>query len=216
MTDRRSPFAALGLPRVLGTLRRKFFRTPLDVVVSSLVLALLGWAGWSVLDWAVVNATWTSPDGSSEVCRDHAGACWAVIDVRWRLILFGLFPFEEQWRSTIACIAIVLTGILSCIPVFWTPLRLSLLWLAGFAVFYTLMRGGVLGLVPVAPSEWGGLTLTVFVYATGILIGMPTAIALALLRRSQLPWIAHTVGLLIDTVRSLDEVADSVDIELTA
>lgn len=203
MTDSRSSLTSRSLLQPVGALRRKFFGTPFDVVVSGLVLFLLGWAGWSVLDWAVVHATWTSPDGSSEVCRDHAGACWAVIDVRWRLIVFGLFPFEEQWRSTIACIVIVLTGILSCVPVFWKPLRLSLLWFAGFSVFYVLMRGGLMGLVPVAPAEWGGLTLTVFVYAGGILIGMPMAIVLALLRRSQLPWIAHTVGLFIDTVRSL-------------
>jgi general L-amino acid transport system permease protein len=184
-------------------IRHRFFRTPLDAAVSTVILLILGWIAWSFLDWAVIRATWTSPDGKSDVCRPHVGACWAVIDVRWRLIIFGLFPFEEQWRSTIACFAIVVTGILSCMPWFWSPKRLPVLWVGGFAIFYTLMRGGVFGLTSVPPSEWGGLTLTVFVYAAGILIGMPTAIALALLRRSELPWIARTTGLIIDGVRSL-------------
>ena len=53
------------------------------------------------------------------------------------------------------------------------------------------------------PSEWGGLTLTVFIYAAGMLIGMPTAIALALMRRSRLPVIAKVTGLFIDGIRSL-------------
>ncbi len=181
----------------------KFFRTPTDAALSLAGLALLAWVGWKLFAWGILHAVWTSPDGTSAVCRDIAGACWAVINVRWRLILFGLYPYDEQWRSIIACIIIVTTGILSCIPYFWRPLRLATLWLAGFVAFYGLMHGGIFGLAVVPPTEWGGLTLTVFVYAGVVLIGMPLAICLALLRQSRLPVVAATTGAIVGAVRSL-------------
>ncbi|MGI1661029.1 amino acid ABC transporter permease [Palleronia sp. KMU-117] len=175
----------------------------MNTLATALGLSLAVLVVWQLLDWAVLNAVWSSPDGTSEACRGSTGACWAVIQTRWRLILFGLFPFEEQWRSSLACIALVVVAVLSCVPRFWTILRLSVLWVAGFGLFYLLMAGGVFGLTPVSPDRWGGLTLTVFIYAAGMLIGMPLAIVLALMRRSRLPVIAVTTGLLIDTVRSL-------------
>ena len=194
--------------RILTTRRKtgvrsRYFARPLDTLISLVGMVLGGWVLWLVFDWAVLGAVWTSPDGTSEVCRGIDGACWAVINVRWRLILFGLFPFEEQWRSTLACLAIIIVAFLSCVPTFWTALRLGALWVIGFAVFYVLMAGGWFGLTEIAPSQWGGLTLTVFIYAAGMLIGMPMAIALALLRRSELPVVAVVTGLLIDGVRSL-------------
>ena len=185
------------------TMRQRYFGRPFDAVVSALGLIFAAWVLWGLLRWGVLGAVWTSPDGTSDICRGISGACWAVINVRWRLILFGLFPYEEQWRSSFACVAIVIVAILSCVPTFWSAVRLGLLWIAGFAVFYTLMAGGWLGLVAVPPSQWGGLTLTVFIYAAGMLIGMPTAIVLALLRRSELPVVSKVTGLLIDGIRSL-------------
>jgi general L-amino acid transport system permease protein len=193
------------LPRegLWGRLRKRYFKTPLNVVISVLGAAFLLTIAYHILDWAVVNAVWRSPDGTSQVCRNIEGACWAVIQQRWRIIIFGLFPYDEQWRSSLACLAIVATMFLSCVPWFWKPLRLSLLWCGGFAIFYLLMRGGFLGMSEVQPAQWGGLTLTVFLYAAGVLIGMPMAISLALLRRSELPFIAKVSGGLIDGIRSL-------------
>ncbi len=188
-------------------LRKRFFSSAMNSVITIIVGLFLAWAVWNVFNWAILNAVWASPDGTSKVCHGIEGACWAVIDVRWRLIIFGLFPFEEQWRSTFACIVIVMVAIMSCVPFFWKPMRLGPLWVVGFAIFYTLMAGGVFGLSYVGPADWGGLTLTVFVYAAGVLIGMPTAIALALLRRSELPVIAKTTGAIIDAVRSLPLVS---------
>lgn len=184
-------------------LRQRYFASPTDAAISIAGLLLAAWLLWHLLNWAVLSAVWTSPDGTSSVCEDKKGACWAVINVRWRLILFGLFPFEEQWRSSIACLVLVAVAVISCFPMVWTATRLSMLWVLGFATFYVLMAGGIFGLTPIAPDKWGGLTLTVFIYAAGMLIGMPLAIALALMRRSTLPVIAKVTGLFIDGIRSL-------------
>ena len=174
-----------------------------DGLLTVAGLALILYVVWSLLQWGVINAVWTSPDGTSDVCRGIEGACWAVIDVRWRLILFGIFPHEEHFRSALACLAILAVVVLSCFPFFWDAKRLTALWIGGFGTFYILMRGGLFGLTPVFPEQWGGLSLNVFIFSAVAVVGMPLSICLALLRRSQLPLIAKTTGMIIDGVRSL-------------
>lgn len=188
-------------PGLTDRIRAGYFSTRLDTAMTVTFGALVIWIAWGLIDWGVLNAIWSKAD--REACGHGGGACWAVIDARWRLILFGLYPFEEQWRSAIACAALIVTGVLSCLPFFWSARRIAPLWLAGFAIFYVLMRGGYFGLTVVSEQSWGGLSLTLFVFAAVILLGMPMAIAFALLRRSELPWIARTMGFVIDTIRSL-------------
>lgn len=190
-------------PGVLARLHRQFFRTPFDAVVTALCLLVALLVGWKLLDWGVLSAVWTSPDGTSQVCRNSDGACWAVIDARWRLIMFGVFPYEEQWRAALATAVLIGTGILSCVPMFWTMRRLAALWLLGFGLFLILMGGGFFGLAPVAPAKWGGLALTLFFFAAVVIIGMPLSVVLALMRRSELPVVRATAVVLIDGVRSL-------------
>jgi general L-amino acid transport system permease protein len=92
---------------------------------------------------------------------------------------------------------------LSCMPAFWGLKRLAALWLAGFGTFVILMYGGVLGLRVVTTEQWGGLSLTVFIFASVVVMGMPMAVGLALARRSKLPVISWLAAIFIDTVRSL-------------
>ena len=70
------------------------------------------------------------------------------------------------------------------------------------------MKGGVLGLSLVREEQWGGLSLTLFVFsatacdrnAASHLSGPSCAI-------QHLPWISRTTGLIIDTVRSLPMIS---------
>ena len=187
--------------RGLAWLRKRLFSNWFDGIVTILAGSALVWLVASLIDWAFVNAVWS--EAERDRCRDVSGACWAVIEARGRLILFGLYPYEEHWRSTLACLVIVATMICSCIPAFWGLGRLPTLWLAGFGTFVLLMYGGILGLPVVTTEQWGGLSLTVFIFAAVFVLGMPMAIGLALARRSKLPVIRWMAGLFIDTVRSL-------------
>ena len=189
-------------PGIERSLKRRFFATPVQALTSAISIALLGWIAWKVLDWAVFSAVFDT-SGTADACQAASGACWSVIAARWRIIFFGLYPYEEQWRSGLACVAVVAMTVLSCIPASWTGRRIALIWGLGFVVFYVLMKGGVLGLAEIGEEQWGGLALTLFIFVTTCLIGFPLAICLALMRRSQLPWISKTTGLIIDTVRSL-------------
>ena len=185
----------------LTNVRKSLFASPLDCFVTLACAILFGALIYFVVDWAFLSSIWAEED--EPLCRDASGACWSVIDARHRIIFFGLFPFEEHWRSTLACVVMIATIVASCVPWFWSALKLSVLWVAGFATFYILMHGGLFGLSVITPERWGGLALTIFIFAAVSIIGMPLSILLALGRRSKLPVIAKLVGLFIDFFRSL-------------
>lgn len=189
-------------PTLFEDLQRRYFATPLQGILSLILLAVIVFTVWKLLDWALFSAVFTAA-GGPEACHAASGACWSVIAARWRIILFGLYPFEEQWRSALACVIVVAMTVLSCIPAFWTGRRIAAVWIVGTALFYILMKGGIFGLPHVGEEAWGGLALTLFIFVATCLIGFPLAIGLALMRRSQLPWISRTTGIIIDAVRSL-------------
>ncbi|MEO0567126.1 MAG: amino acid ABC transporter permease [Pseudomonadota bacterium] len=186
----------------MSSLRQRAFGTPLDAVITLGVFGLLGWWAWLAFDWGVLRATASAEHVAA--CREKAaGACWSIIDARHRLILFGLYPYDEHWRSTLAAACIILTVILSCIPWFWAANRIVTLWVAGFASYYLLMEGSLLGLAQVTTDKWGGLSLVLFLFSSVVLLGMPMGLGLALMRRSRLPALRLVAATLIDFVRSL-------------
>jgi len=185
----------------LTSVRKSLFASPLDCLVSLACAILFGALIYYVVDWAFLSSIWAAED--EPLCKEATGACWSVIDARHRIIFFGLFPFEEHWRSTLACVVMIATIVASCVPWFWSAFKLSALWIAGFATFYILMHGGLFGLSVITPERWGGLALTIFIFAAVSIIGMPLSILLALGRRSKLPVIAKLFGLFIDFFRSL-------------
>ena len=115
-------------------LRKNLFGSPLDCLLTIICLVLLGLIVASLVDWAFLSSVWQAEQ--EPLCRESSGACWSVIDARHRIILFGLFPYEEHWRSTLACIVMIVTIVASCVPWFWQAWKLSALWITGFGIFY--------------------------------------------------------------------------------
>lgn len=181
--------------------RKRGFGNIWSSLLSVVVFGVLAYLAWQLLDWAVLSAVWSAEDVA--LCSDNGGACWSVIDARHRLILFGLYPYEEHWRSTLACIAIVATVIVSCFPATWSVKRLALLWIIGFATYYLLMEGSLLGLRQVRTDGWGGLSLTLFLFASVVLLGMPMGLGLALMRRSEMLVVRIFAVVVTDFIRSL-------------
>ncbi len=185
----------------IKSLKKNAFSSPKESAISIVFFGLLAYLIFLLLDWAVFGAIWTA-EGVTE-CSEARGACWSVIAARHRLILFGLYPFDLHWRSTLACASIIITVVLSCLPMFWSVKRLVLLWIIGFAAYYLLMEGSLLGMEQVTTDQWGGLALTLFLFASVVLLGMPMGLLFALARRSQMPALRWGVSLIIDFIRSL-------------
>jgi len=193
-------------PRVphlmLRNLRRDYFSDWFSTLLTLVCVGILGTAAWLLLDWGLLHATFLGTARQPE-CASAGGACWSIIANRWRLIFFGLYPYEEHWRSAIACLIVVVTVFLSCLPAFWTAKRLSALWIISYVTFMIFMKGGIFGMPLIREEQWGGLALTLFVFVSTVIIGMPAAIVLALLRNSDMPLIARVTGVMIDAVRSV-------------
>lgn len=191
-------FAALDTTR----LRRSLFGGPVSTTTTILVLAAAAILIKNLFEWGVLDASWAN--GPIEACQDVAGACWTVIAQRYRIILFGLYPYEEQWRAGLGSVIALVTVGLACTPYFWTATRMILVWVVGYALFFIVVRGGFpFGLPVISPTNWGGLTLTLFIYLSSIAIGLPLATLIALLRESDFRRVAAMVGVLVDFVRAL-------------
>ena len=104
-------------------------------VTLGLGALLLLW-GVRLAEWALLDAVWTVPYTAqgqpvTDACQaaHGTGACWAVIADKYRLILFGRYPYDEQWRPAV-CIAL------------FVGLYAGLLASLGFVASFTLSRAG--------------------------------------------------------------------------
>ncbi|HJV61894.1 MAG TPA: amino acid ABC transporter permease [Albitalea sp.] len=179
--------------------RRTLFGDMPSAIVSSMLLLGLAWAAWQAIRWGALDAV-VQPDPAA--CRAAGGACWGVIVEKHRLVLLGRFPADERWRPVVASIGLLGAVGAAAHPRCFGRIGLLLL-LAGSALFFVLMSGGVLGLSAVSSDLWGGLPLTLFLALVACLLGVPLGIALALARRSGLPALRWLAGGYIEGVRGV-------------
>ena len=182
-------------------LKGSFFDGPFNTALTVLTGLVLFLLIPPLVQWAVIYAV---PGADNAACRaaHGAGACWGVVAEKGRLILFGRFPFEEQWRAILACVLLVGLLGMSCLRSFWRP-TLVVAWVLVFAAFFVLMRGGSFGLSAVETARWGGLPLTLLLSSVSLVIAFPLAVLLALGRQSQLPAIRTLCVLFVELVRGV-------------
>lgn len=174
-------------PTLADRLRERFFYSNTATGITVVALFFLAVIAYYLFDWGVMNAVFRA---DSNACYEAHGACWGFVTEKWRLIIFGRFPYAEQWRPALATLAIVAMLIVTAMPRFWNRKGKTILlwgWVAAFVCFFVLMYGGVLGLSPVETDSWGGLPLTVILTLLGMAVSTPIGILLALGRRSSLP-----------------------------
>jgi general L-amino acid transport system permease protein len=161
-------------------------------------------------DWAILKSVWTVGNDANgrldpSACRDAkgTGACWAVIWDKYRFILFGRFPYEEQWRTAIVLVLFVALFVVSAMKRFWRK-ELAYIWIAMLSAIGLLMWGGVLGMKYVPQDEWGGLPLTLILSTFGLAFAFPIAVLVALGRRStNLPAVKMLCVVYVELVRGV-------------
>jgi len=196
--SREPPVAVRG---VFGWVRRNFFDGWVNSLATLVTLAILLWLVPPLFGWSVLHAVATPDNAACRAAQGH-GACWGVVAEKGRLILFGRYPFEEQWRPLAACAILIALLIASCLRPFWKP-WLAPLWLVVLAVCFMLMRGGVLGLTLVETARWGGFPLTLALSVISLAVGFPLAILVALGRSSKLPAIRAVCVLYVELIRGV-------------
>ena len=163
--------------------------------------AIAAYALPRLASWAVVNAVF-APDANACQAARGMGACWGVIVEKWRLIIFGRYPFDAQWRPAVATLLVLALLVASCTRAFWRKWLVPA-WLAAMAAFFILMAGGYFGLARVPTDQWGGLPLTVMIATLSILFAFPLAIVVALGRRSSLPAIRTICVVYVELIRGV-------------
>jgi general L-amino acid transport system permease protein len=164
----------------------------------------------SFVSWALFNAIWTVPYSATgiaqtAVCQEikGIGACWAVITDKYRLILFGRYPYDEQWRPLLVVLIFIGLYIVSAMRRFWRK-ELGLIWIGALTVVGVLMWGGIFGLSEVSDDQWGGLPITLILATFGLAFGFPLAVLVALGRRStQLPAVKMVCVVYVELIRGV-------------
>jgi general L-amino acid transport system permease protein len=168
----------------------------------------------SLVAWGLVNAIWTVPYSANgiadtSICQNlkGVGACWAVLTDKYRLILFGRYPYAEQWRPAVVVLLFIGLYVVSGMRRFWRK-ELALVWLVTLVVVGILMWGGILGLSEVTEDNWGGLPITLILATFGAAFSFPLAVLIALGRRStKLPAVKMLCVLYVEIIRGVPLIA---------
>jgi general L-amino acid transport system permease protein len=206
-TRERPPIAVAGPWAWLrSNLLNSWWSTAVTLVLGYVLIRVVFGLG----EWGIIHAIWTVPYSDkgiadTTVCQNAkgTGACWAVIADKYRLILFGRYPYDEQWRPAVVVLLIVGLYIVSAMRRFWRP-ELALLWIATLALVGLLMWGGALGLTAVPEDSWGGLPITLILATLGAAFSFPLAVLVALGRRStRMPAVKMLCVLYVELIRGV-------------
>lgn len=187
-------------PRGWRPLLRALAGSPLNLLLTALVLAAAAALAGPALRWAVLDAAaWPAEPAA---CRDIEGACWSFVVAKSGQILFGIYPMEERWRPLLVSLGLLALIAATLRPASWRP-ALAAVWAVALPAALLTMFGGIAGLSYVATTMWGGLPVTLLLTVTAVGAGFPLGVLLALARQSELPAIrALSVGF-IEVTRAL-------------
>ncbi len=181
---------------------------------STAITLLLGYiivrVVFGLVEWGLVNAIWSVPYNTNGVADTSAcqnaqgvGACWAIIADKYRLVLFGRFPYDEQWRPALVVLLFIGLYVISGMRRFWSK-KLPLIWAVTLVVVGILMWGGVFGLTEVPEDMWGGLPITLILATFGAAFSFPLAVLVALGRRStKLPAVKMLCVVYVELIRGV-------------
>ena len=192
----RPPITSVG---PIGWVKNNLFNGVFNSILTIVTLFFL----WKVVPpfirWAFIDSAWHT---TGQACRQAAGACWSIISMNYRFILFGFYPYEQQWRPFLSMM--ILFGLL-----FYSRDRnhwkkpLVYAWIIGLFTMGLLMKGGLFGLKPVESTQWGGLPLTLLLAVFGLTAAYPLGVILALGRRSKMPGVKVLCIVYIELIRGV-------------
>jgi len=194
--DLKPPISQTG---IIGWARHNLFNGWFNSVLTILILV----AAWQlippIINWVFIDSVWNT---TGAACQEVKGACWSVIPANLRLVVFGFYPAELQWRPLLAMIMLISLLLYSKNRNNWGK-RLLIIWLFGLFLMGVLMRGGMFGLEPVESAKWSGLPLTLMLSFFGMVAAYPLGVVLALGRRSNLMGIRSLCVVYIEMIRGV-------------
>jgi len=192
----KPPVTSVG---AVGWIRANLFSTWFNSLLTIVAVIILWHTAIPFIRWAFVDSLWFA---SSKACHEGGGACWSVITTNLRFILFGFYPYDQQWRPATAIVLLITLLLFSQYRRFWKK-ALVYYWIAGLVVMGILLKGGILGLSSVETSKWGGLPLTLLLSVFGLTAAYPLGVLLALGRQSHMRAIKTICVIYIELIRGV-------------
>ncbi len=199
--DLPPPLVAVG---IIAWLKKNLFSSKINSLLTIAGVLFLWKTIPPLASWAIIDATWTlspNPDTINPGTTEKTGACWAFIFVKFRVLMFGLYPEQFLWRPILAFAIFVLVCAITIFRILQTRLLIVLWFLLPFPLFF-LINGGM-GLETVEQSLWGGLMLSIGLAAIGIIMSIPLGILLALGRRSKMVVVKSLCIGMIESIRGV-------------
>jgi len=183
----------------IGWIRTNLFSSWFNSILTVITVYILWKTIPPFIQWAFVDSLWFSTGAE---CHEAGGACWSVVSKNFRFILFGFYPHDQQWRPLLAMGMLIGLLYFSRNRNHWNK-YLAYSWMLGLFLMGFLMKGGILGLVPVESIQWGGLPLTLILSVFGLTAAYPLGVLLALGRQSRLPIIQSLCIVYIELIRGV-------------
>jgi len=192
----KPPVVSVG---VIGWMKANLFNGWFNSILTVVTIFCLWETALPFFRWAFIDSVWNT---TGQVCRDAGGACWSIVSSNLRFILFGLYPYDLQWRPLLAMIILFVLLFLSQNRKYWKK-PLAYAWIAGLFIMGLLLRGGLFGLDPVDSTQWGGLPLTLLLSVFGLTAAYPLGVVLALGRQSKMRAIKTLCIVYIELIRGV-------------
>ena len=200
--------APMRMTGAIGWVRANLMSTPASIVLTILVLALVVWIVYGIVDFLIIDAVWTGADRTAclaSTVHREVGACWPFVWDRLNYFIYGSYPIPERWRVDVF-FALLAVGVAWML---WLQApRRDLGALYFFVVLpimsFTLLHGfAAIGLPVVDTVLWGGVLVTIVLATVGIVVSLPIGIVLALGRRSRMPAVQFFSTVFIEFVRGV-------------
>ena len=192
----KPPVTSVG---IIGWVRSNLFKGWFNSLLTLITIYCLWLIVPPLIRWAFIDSLWISTGAE---CQQSDGACWSIIPANIRFIIFGFFPYDQQWRPLVAMVLLVGLLFYSRNRNHWKK-PLAYAWILGLFLMGLLMKGGLFGLIPVETSKWGGLPLTLTLSVVGLTLAYPLGIVFALGRRSKMPVVKTLCVLYIELIRGV-------------
>ncbi|MFH1137146.1 MAG: amino acid ABC transporter permease [Pseudomonadota bacterium] len=196
VAEMKPPASRVG---AIGWLRANLFNSVFNSIITLAVFYGLLRTVPAFIQWAVIDSVFMT---SGQECKTVSGACWSVVVQNIRFIIFGFYPYDQQWRPLAAMALLVGLLFYSKDRRHWKK-SLAWLWLAGLFLMGLLMKGGLFGLKSVESSQWSGLPLTLLLSVFGLTAAYPLGVILALGRQSKLPMVKALCVIYIELIRGV-------------
>jgi general L-amino acid transport system permease protein len=191
----------------IGWLRANVFSSPLNTVLTLVILGLLILVIPPVIRILFIDAVWSGTDRDACLggANGEVGACWAFVRERLPYFIYGSYPIPQRWRVDVFFVMLAFgAGWLLWLDAPRRGLGAIYFFIIMPVCAYVLLNGWpLIGLPAVDTSLWGGVLVTVVVTTVGMVASLPFGIILALGRRSSMPAVRVLSIMFIEFVRGV-------------